>query len=325
MTATAKPRLLYYRMMNYMPENRRLLDAHFDVVELETPADDGDEVLAALDACCAPLGHDVGAAKLDRCPNLAAIITNTTGVPHIDMDATAARGVRVFSLKDEQAFLATITPTAEHAWGLLLALTRRTPWAHQTVLGGVWDRYEFGAAPRMLSRMTLGIVGYGRLGRRVARYGRAFGMPVRYADPFVDVDDGVAEKAGTLAALTAWADVLSLHVPATPETRHLIDAGVLAGMKPGACLINTARAELIDEAALLEGLRSGRIGGYASDVLAGEFAPGFRAADHPLVRHAAAHENVLLTPHIGGSTRDAWRETQARVIEMAAAFFADRR
>lgn len=325
MSQTAKPRLLYYRMMNYMPENRRLLDTHFDVVELETPADDNDDVLATLDACCAPLGYDVDVGKLNRCPNLKAVITNTTGVPHIDMDATAARGVRVFSLKDEQEFLATITPTAEHAWGLLLALIRRTPWAHRTVLDGAWNRYEFGAAPRMLSRMTLGIVGYGRLGRRVAQYGRTFGMAVRYADPLVDLDDGVAEKAETLTALSEWADVLSLHVPATPDTRHLIDAELLAGVKSGAYLINTARAELIDEAALLEGLRSGRIGGYASDVLDGEFAPGFEAADHPLVRYAAEHENVLLTPHIGGSTLDAWRETQARVIDMAVAFFADRR
>lgn len=324
MTETAKPRLLYYRMMNYMPENRALLDAHFDVVELETPADDSDAVLATLDACCAPLGYDVDVGKLDRCPDLKAVITNTTGVPHIDMTAAADRDIRVFSLKDEQDFLATITPTAEHAWGLLLALTRRTPWAHRTVLDGAWNRYDFGAAPRMLSRMTLGVIGYGRLGRRVAQYGRAFGMAVRYADPFVDLEDGVAEKAETLAGLAGWADVLSLHVPATPETRHLINADILAGVKPGAYVINTARAELIDEDALLQGLRSGRIGGYAADVLEGEFTPGFRAADHPLVRYAAAHENVLLTPHIGGSTRDAWRETQARVIEMAVAFFAGR-
>ncbi|MDP6564869.1 MAG: D-isomer specific 2-hydroxyacid dehydrogenase family protein [Alphaproteobacteria bacterium] len=316
-----KPALIYYRLLNWRPENLRLAAEAFDLVELDSPAEDSDRLLARAAACCAPLGFDFDAAKMDRCPSLRAIVSNTTGVPHIDMAAAAARDVAVFSLKDEQAFLDTITPTAEHAWGLLLALMRRTPWCFDAVKAGTWNRFEWGA-PGMLSRMNLGIVGCGRLGRQVARYGAAFGMPVRFFDPHVTADD-VAEKAETLLELVAWADVVSLHVPARTETRGLIDAEVIARFKPGSLLINTARAELVDEAALLVALRNGDVGGYATDVLGGEFDPAFRAGEHPLVSHAQAHDNVLLTPHIGGSTVDAWRETQARVIAMAIDHFKD--
>jgi D-3-phosphoglycerate dehydrogenase len=101
----------------------------------------------------------------------------------------------------------------------------------------------------------------------------------------------------------------------------MIDAAVLAAFKPGAWFVNTARAELVDEAALLRALREGRIAGYAGDVLDGEFDPAFDVGAHPLVRYARDHDNVLLTPHIGGSTRDAWRETQGRVLELAIRFF----
>lgn len=314
-----KPRLLYYRLLTYRQENLQRLHEHFDVVERESPLEDDDDLLAGLEACCAPLGYDFDAAKMDRCPRLSAIVTNTTGVPHIDMQAAAARNIAVFSLKDEQAFLDTITPTAEHAWGLMLALLRRTPWCFEDVLAGRWNRFDWGAE-RMLSRLSLGLIGYGRLGRRMARYAEAFDMPVRFYDPFV-AGDGRAEKVDTLSDLVGSVDIVSLHAPALPETRNLLSAEIISAFRPGAWFVNTARAELVDEAALLVALESGAIAGYASDVLDGEFAPDFEAAAHPLVRHAREHDNVLLTPHIGGSTRDAWRETQARVIDMAIRHF----
>jgi D-3-phosphoglycerate dehydrogenase len=112
-----------------------------------------------------------------------------------------------------------------------------------------------------------------------------------------------------------------LHVPALPETARMIDAAVLAAFKPGAWFVNTARAELVDEAALLRALEEGHLAGYAGDVLDGEFDPAFEAAAHPLVKYACEHDNVLLTPHIGGSTTDAWRETQGRVLQLAIKHF----
>ncbi len=317
----AKPTLLYYEILNWQPENQARVMEAFDVLTLAHPDEDDADILAKIDACCAPLGFHFGREKMGRCPKLRAIVTNTTGVPHIDMAAAADRGIAVFSLKDEQTFLDSITPTAEHAWGLLLALLRRTPWCFDDVKAGRWHRFDWGA-PAMLSRLNLGIIGYGRLGRRVARYGQAFDMGVRFFDPFVD-GGGAVERVDDLLELVAWADVVSLHVPSLPETQGMISARVLEHFKPGSLFINTARAELVDEGALLAALQAGRIAGYGADVLDGEFELGFQAGEHPLVRHARDHDNVLLTPHIAGSTEDAWRETQARVIEMAIAHFKD--
>ena len=180
----AQPKALYYTILNYSSGSLSVLGDHFDLIQLPDPSADTKEVLANLDLCFAPLGYRFDGAKMARCPKLQAIVTNTTGLPYIDMGAAAARGIQVFSLKDEQAFLQTITATAEHTSGLLLALLRRTPWSFQAVLSGKWNRFEF-SAPAMLSRLSLGIVGLGRLGTMVGRYGAAFGMQVRYYDPYV--------------------------------------------------------------------------------------------------------------------------------------------
>lgn len=157
----------------------------FDVIEREDPRDDDDALLSRVEVLGAPLGYLVDAAKIARTPKLRAIVSNTTGVPHIAMDAAAGRGIAVCALHDEQRFLDTITPTAEHAVGLMLAAWRRIPATHAAASSGAWDRKPWGA-PSMFSRMSLGLVGYGRLGRKVGAIAAAMGMTVRYYDPFVD-------------------------------------------------------------------------------------------------------------------------------------------
>ncbi len=314
-----RPTALYYSILQYQPENLQFLREHFQVIELLNPEADTAEILAGIDLGFAPLGYYFGRAKMEQCPRLRAIATNTTGVPHIDVAAAAAREIRVFSLQHETAFLGTITPTAEHTWGLLLALMRRSPWAHGAVLEGRWNRRPFGA-PRMLSRLSLGIVGLGRLGRMVGCYGLAFGMKTAFFDPFVAASPAGLTKMATLDELVAVSDVVSLHAPADETTHKMINRDILLKFKPGSYLINTARGELVDEGALLEMLKSGRLAGAALDVLEGEFVPGFQVSSHPLVAYAREHDNLLLTPHIGGSTIDAWRETERRVIEQSQAY-----
>jgi D-3-phosphoglycerate dehydrogenase len=169
----------------------------------------------------------------------------------------------------------------------------------------------------MLSRMSLGIAGYGRLGRMVAGYGRAFGMTVRYFDPFVPQVTDCVRRVASLKALVSDSDIVSVHVPHEPATEHLFDREIFSSFKEGAFFINTSRGELVDQLAMLDGLQSGRLGGAAIDVLAGEFSPGFAESlpGNPLVRYACSHTNLLLTPHIGGSTQDAWRLTEQYTIE----------
>lgn len=307
------PRVLYFRILAYSEPALDLLRRHFDVVELDDPREETPEILATVDALTAPLGFPVTAARMAHASRLKAIISNTTGVPHIDMAEAARRKIAVCALHDEQAFLDTITPTAEHTIGLMLAAWRRIPAAQSAVLRGEWDRYPWGA-PRMFSRMRLGIVGHGRLGSKVGRIARAMDMEVAYYDPHVS--GGVAD----LVSLAARSDILSLHAPAIDLTRNLVSRDVLAALPRGAMVVNTARGELLDTEALVDLLENGSLGAAALDVIDGEYDPDFPAvlAKSRLLAYARAHDNLILTPHIGGSTLDAWSETQCWVVAKAA-------
>ena len=299
--------------MKYQPKNLELAKSLFEVTELDDPRDDTDELLERAEVLWAPLGFPVDEEKLDRCPALRALISNTTSIPHIDHEAASRHGVEVCALDDEQDFLETITPTAEHAMGLLMAAWRKIPAAHRDACSGNWDRRNWGA-PRMLSRMRMGIIGYGRLGKKVAKVARALGMEVAYYDP------GMEGSSASLNELASHSDVLSLHASSTEQNRCLVSREVLEALPRGAVVINTARGELLDTDALLELLESGHLAAAALDTIDGEYFPGFAEQwkRHPVAKFAREHDNLLLTPHIGGSTLDAWSETERRVILKAA-------
>jgi D-3-phosphoglycerate dehydrogenase len=304
-----KPRALYYACLSYQPSNVTLLHRVFDVATCESPDHDA-EAPPSTEVLFAPLGWRVSADRMNRFPRLRAIVSNTTGVPHIDLDAADARGICVCALHDEQPFLERITPTAEHTIGLLMAAWRRLPGAHAAACAGRWDRRPWGA-PRMLSRMSLGIVGHGRLGRRVGRIAEAIGMQVAFYDP---------HQRGSLPdvrELAARSDILTLHAPGNAQTAGLISRGVLESLPKGAMIVNTARGELLDTDALLDLLEAEHLHAAALDTVAGEYEPGFagRFETSRLARYARTHDNLILTPHIGGSTVDAWFETERRVIE----------
>ena len=308
-----KPCALYYSILSYQPQNLSLLQNLFEVTTLPDPRMDTPELLASTHVLFAPLGFPVTAARIAACPQLRAIVSNTTGVPHIDTEAASARGIAVCALHDEPAFLDTITATAEHTIGLMLAAWRRVPAAHAAATAGHWDRRPWGA-PSMFSRMRLGIVGFGRLGRKVARIAEAMGMQVRYFDPYVP------GGLGSLIELARESDVLSLHAPANSDTRGLVSREILEALPSGALVVNTARGELLDADALLDLLLSGHIRAAALDTVDGEYDPGFgdTFGSDRLAVYARTHDNLLLTPHIGGSTLDAWGETERFVITKAA-------
>ena len=214
---------------------------------------------APYDALFTRLGLAVDAAAIAAAPTLRWVVTPTTGQDHVDVAALTAGGARLLSLKGETTFLETIRSTAEHTWALLLALSRRLPAAHADVAAGRWRREPFLA--RELSGLTLGIVGLGRLGRMVASFGVAFGMRVIACDTaesaLAQAPAGVERAAAH--ELLANADVVSLHLPLEPQSAGWLSGERLAAMRKGAWLINTARGELVDEAALLAALTSGQV------------------------------------------------------------------
>jgi D-3-phosphoglycerate dehydrogenase len=246
---------------------------------------------------------------------LKVIATPTTGLDHIDLAAAQSRGIAVLSLRDDKEFLSRITATAELAWGLLLSVVRRLPWAVQAAHSGDWARDRFRG--HQLSGKTLGIIGYGRLGRIVAEYGKAFRMRVLATDVSEVVPADYVERM-PLSELLPQADVISIHVHLTDQTRGMLGPPEFAQMKHGAVLINTSRGAIIDESALLSALQSGALLGAGLDVIEGEWRTDL--AQHPLIAYAASHQNLIISPHIGGVTFESQRMAYARTVEMILNF-----
>jgi D-3-phosphoglycerate dehydrogenase len=246
---------------------------------------DADAAILGLDAC--------DASVLDACPRLRVVSRYGVGVDNVDLDAARRLGIAVTNTPG-----ANTTAVAELTLGSILALARRLPQAVAATRAGSWSR----RTGWELSGKTLGVIGYGRIGQAVADLGRAFGMRVVASDPFAPPTDGTTVL--TVDELLGQADVVTLHVGLSDDTRHLIDGAALARMKPGAVLVNTARGGLIDEDALAEALRSGRLAGAAADAFEHE-PPGAS----PLL----AIDSFLPTPHLGAATAEA----TARMGQMA--------
>lgn len=293
---------------DFCAEALSLLEEAGEIVALDGERASLCSGLGDADVLFIRLRHRITAPLLDQAPNLKAIVSPTTGLDHIDLDAAQRRGVAVLSLKGETVFLQNVTATAELAWALILNLARPIAAAHASTLGGAWTRDAWKGWE--LKEKTLGIVGFGRLGRIVAGYAQAFRMTVLAYDPFVE-SFAAGVTATDLGDLLARADIVSLHVPLDAGTRTMIDAAALARMKPGAWLINTSRGEVVDEAALIKALRSGHLGGAALDVLADE-AKGRDGwlADSALARFARQCNRLIITPHIGGATVESMRDTE---------------
>lgn len=257
------------------------------------------------------LGLTLDKRALDAAPHVRVIANATTGLDHIDLAYAAEKGMHIISLKGETDFLRNVTATAELAFGLMIALARSIPQAHASAMQGRWDKEAFRG--HSLAGKTLGIVGYGRLGKMMARYGEGFGMRILYRDT-------AASGGVSLPELLQEADVVSLHVPLTPETEHLINARALALMKPTALLVNTARGKVVDEKAVIAALDRAALAGYATDVLEDELSFTPMSAKSPLLTYANTHTNVIVTPHIGGTTVEAREATDLFIAKKLHAF-----
>ena len=288
----------YQRVAHTFADWSRL--GEHEVTFFHEPLDDPGQALAAFDVVCAMRERTAFPAEVfDRLPNLRLLVTTGMRNAAIDMDAAAAHGVTVCGTDVPP------TPTAELAWGLVLALVRHIPVEDAGVREGGWMT----TVGVDLSGKTLGILGLGRLGSIVARYGQAFGMRlVAWSENLT------AERASECGAelvrmdeLFAQADVVTIHLVLSRRTRGLIGAHEIGLMKPTAFLVNTSRGPIVDEAALLEALESGRIAGAGIDVYEREPLP----ADHPL----RSAPNTVLTPHLGYVTEHTYRVFYEQTVE----------
>lgn len=292
---------VYYHNPDATPEVCAAIRAELPAGWRLTTPSDARDCSRELGACDFVLVAErtITAGDLAAAPRLRMIQHQGVGYDNIDLAACRARRIPV-GLTPE----GTTIGVAEHTLLMILALYKQLVTAANAAREGRWLRWELRPTSYELAGKTLGLVGFGRIGREVARRAAAFDARVLYFDP--PVSSSEAKRVDTLDALLQASDIVSLHVPLTAESRHLIGTSSLAQMKRGAVLINTARGGLVDEAALAAALDSGHLAGAGLDVLNQEPPP----ANHPLLQCP----NVLVTPHISAGTRDAL------VTKMRAAF-----
>lgn len=254
-----------------------------------------DEVIAAIptaDALIIRSATKVDAAIIEAATQLKIIARAGVGVDNVDVPAATGKGIVVVNTPDGNT-----VATAEHAFGLMLALARHIPAADSALRGGKWDRKSYMGME--LRGKTLGIVGFGRIGRAIAKRANAFEMSVVAFDPYVPpaVGDSLGVELVSLDELYRRSDFITLHSVITDETRKMINAESLAKMKKGVRIINAARGALIDEAALAEAIKSGQVAGAGLDV----FTQEPPEEGNPLV----GLKGVVHTPHLAASTDDA--------------------
>jgi D-3-phosphoglycerate dehydrogenase / 2-oxoglutarate reductase len=270
-----------------------LLRADFEVeLGLEMSDEELSERIGEFDGIVVRSQTSLTAELIERGSRLKVIGRAGTGVDNVDVGAATKRGIVVVNAPESNSVAA-----AEHTLALALALARNVPQAHSSLVGGDWARARF--AGNELYGKTLGVIGFGRIGQLVAHRAQAFAMEVIAFDKFVAAErfrELGAERAQTSDDLYAKADIVTIHLPKTPDTVNWIDATAIAKMKDGVRIINCARGELVDLEALEAALDSGKVGGAALDVF-----PEEPMTEHPLF----GRDNVVVTPHLGAATAEA--------------------
>ena len=280
-----------------------LLRSRFDVdVDPDTPLE---EIIERYDAIVIRSATRLTRDLIDRAERLKVIGRAGVGVDNVDVDAATRKGIVVANAPES-----TVVSAAEQTIGLLVALARNIPQAHAALKQGRWERSRWSGVE--LAGKTLGVIGFGRIGQQVARRALGLGMSVIAYDPFVGHDrfrDLGVEQAESVEELLGASDIVTLHSPLTDETHRLIDRDAIAHMRDGARLVNAARGALVDEDALAEAIRSGKLAGAALDVFSAEPYKG------PLLEL----DQVVVTPHLAASTDEAQDRAGVIVAEQVVA------
>ena len=280
-----------------------LLRERFEV-DVDTNSDLAEKI-GGYDGIVIRSATKLTAELLGRAERLKVIGRAGVGVDNVDVEAATRRGIVVANAPES-----TVTSAAEHTVGLLVALARNIPQAHAALKQGRWERSAWGGIE--LEGKTLGVLGFGRIGQQVARRALGLGMRVVAYDPFVARErfrELGAQQAESSEEVLAAAECLTLHLPLTPETRGFLDEKAIAQLPAGARVVNAARGELVDEAALVAALRSGKVAAAALDVFAHE----------PYSGSLLELDNVVVTPHLAASTEEAQDRAGVIVAEQVAA------
>jgi len=305
----SKKYLLYFKQIKMNKDNLSFLKKKFKLIEIENI-----NKIKYLDSkvkdkisiiYCDPSNYYSG-TLLSNFKNLKILASSTTSKGFIDEVYCSKKNIRIFCLENEKKFLKTITPTAEHVFGLILFLTRNYYDAIKSIEKGLFNRRLFGGYA-MLSQLKIGIIGYGRLGKIVKKIADGFNMKSYICD--------IRRKdyKSSLKRLFKNSDIVTLHIP-SKDNLNFFGKKLIKNFKKPFFLINTSRGDVVDEKLVINLLKNKKILGYGTDVLKDEFHPNFQLKKNIIYKNRKKFK-IIITPHIGGSTKDAWKRTEYQVIK----------
>jgi D-3-phosphoglycerate dehydrogenase len=307
-----KKRLLIAADVDRSLLDRAHADGRFEIIDRPVKSEtDLESIVGDCEILVTRSYNRVSKRVIDAAKSLELIAQGTSGTDNIDMEAAHERGIAVINMPGENA-----NAVAELVIGYMIALTRTLPAYDRSMRAGIWDRDDC-ATRHELRHHRLSIVGLGQVGMRVSRLAAAFGVRVAAFDPYISDDDfrdRGASRVASLDSLLGQSDILTLHVPLTPETRGMIGAAQIALLPPNAIVINAARGEILDVDAALEALARNALAGVAIDVYEPE----------PPARGWPDDPRLILTPHIAGCTTEAKSAIGAKLYEKIVGFYSSR-
>ena len=255
---------------------------------------------------------------LDLCLSLKMVATPSTGNNHLDIKYLYKKGIEFFCLKGTD-IVNTIRASSEFTFNLMISTIRKTPFAFDAVRSGNWRNEEDRFRGRELSDLSLGVIGYGRIGSNLSRYSLAFGMNVIAYDPHVLIEEVGVNQTDTLDDLLSEANVVAVCVHLDDETYKMVNAEMFEKMQDGVYFVNTSRGDIVDETALLKYLKNGKIEAAGLDVIGGELSGDIN--DHTLVQYARENDNLIITPHMAGLTFESEEKAQTAAFHAIRDYF----
>lgn len=306
--------------LHFLPELRKNIDSNPNTIVLDNPT--REEVRRSLKGAvgwiCSPCPtYKIDEDLLSDAKYLRVIATPSTGTNHIDKQVCEKMGIKLISLKGTKV-IEKIYASSEFTFALLLAAIRKIPEATKAVLAGDWRNIEDTLRGNELNGKTLGIVGYGRIGRNISKYANAFGANIYCYDPHVKANDSWVYQCSDVAELLSKADIVALCVHLDETTSGMVGADWFAKMKTGSVLINTSRGEVLDEQALIDALSCKRISLAAVDVISNEQRSDL--SENILIDYAKRNDNLIITPHIAGLTYQSEEKATRYAFEALTEF-----
>jgi len=271
-----------------------------------------DKVAPNYDVILTRFNTQITEKVINQKSNIKFILSPTTGLDHIDLNAAQKMNIKVFHLKGQRRFLRKISGTAELTIGLIISISRNIPESFESVKNFNWNTHSF--MGHELYKKKLGIIGYGRLGRKVARVASSLDMDILCFDPYINHIPRYVNKVDNLNSLLSTSDYVSIHIPLNSETKHLISYPQIQKMKPESFIINTSRGSIINTHDLLKALENKTIRGAALDVIEDEWSLIAEGKSF-LIDYAKHNRNLIITPHIGGATFESIERTDMFIID----------